>query len=127
MTASRYEVSDRTQPSATYLSRDDIESLITLGDDTVRVAHQLPGVATNEFSARPYVRGGATNELAVLIDGVRLVEPYHLRDFQGVFSVIDQRVVEQRSGARRRLPGRLRRRVERAHRHRAARADGARA
>jgi hypothetical protein len=94
VTASRYEVSNRTQPSATYLSRDDIESLATLGDDTIRVAQHLPGVATNEFSARPYVRGGATNELAVLIDGVRLVEPYHLRDFQGVFSVVDQRIVD---------------------------------
>ena len=40
------------------------------------------------------MRGGATNELAVLIDGVRIVEPYHLRDFQGVFSVVDQRIVD---------------------------------
>jgi outer membrane receptor protein involved in Fe transport len=94
VTASRYEVSSRTQPSATYLSRDDIESLVTLGDDTLRVAQHLPGVATNEFSARSYVRGGAANELAVLLDGIRLVEPYHLRDFQGVFSVVDQRIVD---------------------------------
>jgi hypothetical protein len=94
VTASRYDVSSRAQPSATYFSRDEVESLASLGDDTVRVAHQLPGVANNEFSARPYVRGGAANELAVLLDGVRLMEPYHLRDFQGVFSVIDQRIVD---------------------------------
>ncbi|HJR70096.1 MAG TPA: TonB-dependent receptor, partial [Gammaproteobacteria bacterium] len=94
VTASRYDVSSRAQPSATYFSRDEIESLASLGDDTVRVAHQLPGVANNEFSARPYVRGGAANELAVVLDGVRLIEPYHLRDFQGVFSIIDQRVVD---------------------------------
>lgn len=95
VTASRYEVSDRTQPSATSFSRDDIETFASLGGDTVRVAHRLPGVATNEFSARSYVRGGAANELAVLIDGVRIVEPYHLRDFQGVFSVVDQRIVDR--------------------------------
>jgi outer membrane receptor protein involved in Fe transport len=94
VTASRYEVSDRTQPSATSFSRDEIETFASLGGDTVRVAHRLPGVATNEFSARSYVRGGAANELAVLIDGVRIVEPYHLRDFQGVFSVVDQRIVD---------------------------------
>lgn len=94
VTASRYEVGSRAQPSATFFSRDEIESFASFGGDTVRVAHSLPGVATNEFSARPYVRGGAANELAVLVDGVRIVEPYHLRDFQGVFSVVDQRVVD---------------------------------
>jgi outer membrane receptor protein involved in Fe transport len=94
VTASRYEVGSRAEPSATYFSRDEIESLASLGDDTLRVAHHLPGVATNEFSARPYVRGGAPNELAVLLDGVRVVEPYHLRDFQAVFSVVDQRIVD---------------------------------
>lgn len=94
VTASRYDVSNRVQPSATYFSRAQIESLASLGADTMRVAHHLPGVANNGFSARPYVRGGAANELAVLLDGVRLVEPYHLRDFQGVFSAIDQRIVD---------------------------------
>jgi outer membrane receptor protein involved in Fe transport len=94
VTASRYEVGSRAEPSATYFSRDQIESLASLGDDTIRVAHHLPGVATNEFSARPYVRGGAANELAVLLDGIRIVEPYHLRDLQGVFSIVDQRVVD---------------------------------
>jgi outer membrane receptor protein involved in Fe transport len=94
VTASRYDVTSRAQPSATYFSRDEIESLASLGDDTVRVAHRMPGVANNEFSARPYVRGGAANEVAVLLDGVRLAEPYHLRDFQAVFSAIDQRIVD---------------------------------
>jgi hypothetical protein len=93
VSASRYDVSSNVQPSATYFSRDEIETLASLGDDTIRVAQRLPGVASNEFSARPYVRGGAANELAVVLDGVRLVEPYHLRDFQGVFSAVDQRIV----------------------------------
>ncbi len=92
--ASRYDVTNQLQPSAAYFSRDEIEALASIGDDTVRVAHRLPGVASNEFSARPYVRGGATNEFAVLLDGVRLIEPYHLRDFQGIVSAVDQRIVE---------------------------------
>jgi outer membrane receptor protein involved in Fe transport len=92
--ASRYDVSNDLQPSATYFSRDEIEALASLGDDTVRVAQRLPGVASNEFSARPYVRGGDTNEFAVLLDGVRLIEPYHFRDFQDIVSTVDQRVVD---------------------------------
>ena len=31
--------------------------------------------------------------MTVLLDGVELIEPFHLRDFQGVFSAIDPRVV----------------------------------
>jgi len=94
VTASRYDLATRAQPSTTDFSRDDIENFLTLGDDALRVAQRLPGVANNGFSARPYVRGGAPNEVAVHLDGVRLIEPYHLRDFQSVFSAIDQRIVE---------------------------------
>lgn len=94
VTASRYDLDSRAQPSTADFSREDIENFLTLGDDALRVAQRLPGVANNGFSARPYMRGGAPNEVAVFLDGVRLVEPYHLRDFQSVFSAIDQRIVE---------------------------------
>ncbi len=93
VTASRYDVRNEVQPSASYFTRDQIESLGELGADTLRTVHRLPGVATNEFSSRSHVRGGAVDEMAVLFDGVRLVEPYHLRDYEAVFSAIDQRLV----------------------------------
>jgi len=94
VTASRYDLATRAEPSTSDFSREDIENFLTLGDDALRVSHRLPGVANNGFSARPYMRGGAPNEVAVLFDGVRLVEPYHLRDFQAVFSAVDQRIVD---------------------------------
>jgi outer membrane receptor protein involved in Fe transport len=94
VTASRYDLDNRAQPSTADFSREDIENFLTLGDDALRVAQRLPSVASNGFSARPYMRGGAANEVAVLFDGVRLIEPYHLRDFQAVFSAIDQRIVD---------------------------------
>jgi outer membrane receptor protein involved in Fe transport len=95
VTASRYDVANEVRPSATYFSQQEVESLPLLGDDTLRVAQRLPGVTGNGFSARPYVRGGGPDEVAVLLDGVRLVEPYHLRDFQAVFSAVDQRIVDR--------------------------------
>jgi outer membrane receptor protein involved in Fe transport len=94
VTASRYDLENRAQPSTADFSREDIENFLTLGDDALRVAQRLPGVANNGFSARPYMRGGAPNEVAVHLDGVRLIEPYHLRDFQSVFSAIDERIVD---------------------------------
>ncbi len=95
VTASRYDVANDVRPSATYFSQEEVESLPLLGDDTLRVAQRLPGVTGNGFSARPYVRGGGPDEVAVFLDGVRLVEPYHLRDFQAVFSAVDQRIVDR--------------------------------
>lgn len=94
VTASRYDVASDVLPSAAYFSRAEVENLPLFGDDTLRVAQRLPGVTGNGFSARPYVRGGAADEVAVLLDGVRLAEPYHLRDFQSVFSAVDQRIVD---------------------------------
>jgi hypothetical protein len=93
VTASRYDLRQSVEPSATSFSRDEIETLAEIGDDTVRVAHRLPGIASNEFSARSHVRGGATDEMTVMLDGMRLTEPYHVRDYQAVFSAIDPRIV----------------------------------
>jgi outer membrane receptor protein involved in Fe transport len=94
VTASRYDLESRAQPSTADFSREDIQNFLTLGNDALRVAQRLPGVVSNGFSSRPYMRGGAANEVAVHFDGVRLIEPYHLRDFQAVFSTIDERIVE---------------------------------
>src|SRR6185436_5565854 len=88
-----YDVIKEIQPSSAFFSREQIENLSELGDDTMRVAHRLPGIASNEFSARSHVRGGAVDETVVIFDGLKLMEPFHLRDYQSIFSAIDQRVV----------------------------------
>lgn len=93
VSASRYDVANDIQPSARYFSREEIESMAVLGNDTLRVTHRIPGVAATEFSARAHVRGGAADEMTVVLDGMELIEPYHLRDYQSVFSAIDQRIV----------------------------------
>ena len=93
VTASRYDLSDASQPSSAYFSRDDIERFSEIGNDALRVVHRLPGIAASELSSRSHVRGGATDETTVILDGVKLIEAFHLRDYQSVFSAIDQRIV----------------------------------
>jgi outer membrane receptor protein involved in Fe transport len=93
VTASRYDLHNELRPSASYFSQEQIENLAELGDDALRAAHRLPGIATNEFSSRSHVRGGAADEMTVILDGMKLFEPFHLRDYQSVFSAIDQRIV----------------------------------
>ncbi len=61
------------------------------GDDAVRALPFLPGVAANDTSAQFSVRGGLPRDTRFLLDGVEIVEPYHLKDYQGVFSIIDPR------------------------------------
>ena len=64
------------------------------GSDPLRVLNRLPGMASIGISARPRVRGGLPDELLIRIDGVELFDPYHLADFQGLFSAIDDRAVD---------------------------------
>jgi hypothetical protein len=93
VTASRYDLQREIQPSTSFFSGEQIERLSGLGDDPLRVAQHVPGVAADEFSARSHVRGGDTDEMAVVLDGMTLLEPYHLRDYESVFSAVDQRIV----------------------------------
>ena len=82
-------------------TRDDVNRLPHLSDDLFRAVSRLPGVATGDFSADFHVRGGERTELLVLIDGLRVYDPYHLKDFQNVFSIFDSNAtgsVEMTSG-----------------------------
>ncbi len=55
--------------------------------DVFRTIQYLPGVqSTGDVSARYYVRGSASNENLVLLNGVTLYNPFHAL---GIFSVID--------------------------------------
>ena len=93
VSSSRYSVRDF------YGSRTDFDSaqlgeVAEVGGDAMRVVNRLPGVAGVGVSAKPYVRGGANDELLVLFDGVELIEPFHLKDFQSVFSGLNPSVVD---------------------------------
>jgi len=79
---------DRSVSSAT-LSTEDIAVLPQLGEDIYRTITRLPGMATSEYSARFWVRGGPEKELLTRFDGVDLLEPFHLKDFDGALSIID--------------------------------------
>jgi outer membrane receptor protein involved in Fe transport len=62
-------------------------------DDLYRAVKRLPGAAGGDVTAKINVRGGEQDELLVVLDGLELYEPFHLKDFQSVFSIIDSEAV----------------------------------
>jgi len=80
----------REQPTAAVaLDRKEISELPHFGDDLYRAITVLPGTSGGDFSARFAVRGGLYDETLVTLDDQELMEPFHLKDFQGIFSIID--------------------------------------
>ena len=71
------------------LDRVQLETTPQVGEDIYRAMSRLPGVAADDFSAKFSVRGATGDELFVTLDGLPLVEPFHLRDLSNALSIID--------------------------------------
>jgi hypothetical protein len=76
-----------------FLSRTEVERLPHLSEDLFRAAALLPGNSGGDISAPFYVRGGESDEILLLVDGLEIYEPFHLKDFQSLFSIIDSKAV----------------------------------
>lgn len=93
VSASHYQLVREPTPSVTSMTAADLQLLPDLGDDPLRAVGRLPGTASSELSAKTNVRGGEVDETLVRFDDLRLHNPFHLKDFQSVFSSIDPGVI----------------------------------
>ena len=93
VSASQYELMRDPGPSINSMSAADLDQLPDLADDPMRAVARLPGTASDGYTAKANIRGGESDETLVQFDGVRLHNPFHLKDFQSLFSTIDPAIV----------------------------------
>lgn len=93
VSASLHRLEYAAPGSYTSLTRELADRVPAASEEAVRLATHLPGVASDGLSARSHVRGGDENEVLFLYDGLRLYEPYHLKDFQNVATILNASAV----------------------------------
>lgn len=78
----------QVQPSAIVINQHELRSMPAVVQvDVFRSLAGLPGVvSTSDVSTQFYVRGGAGDQNAILLDGMRVYSPYHAL---GLFSIFD--------------------------------------
>jgi hypothetical protein len=92
--ASRYEISRDISPSQFSIDRRTIQNMPDIGEDPIRVTQRLPGTAASGASAVAHFRGGEESEIGIMLNGQWLFDPFHIRDYQNIFSAIDARAIE---------------------------------
>jgi outer membrane receptor protein involved in Fe transport len=92
--ASRYSMEGQGIADPRRLTSSDIDSVPGSHDDALRALKALPGLASNA-SGRPYIRGSLADDVLVRYDGITLLDPFHLKNFQSLISAIDPAGVER--------------------------------
>jgi outer membrane receptor protein involved in Fe transport len=81
--------------AAAEFDHEEIDRLPHLADDLMRAISRLPAATADDFSARINLRGGTREETAVYLDGLKLIDPFHLKDLQGALSIVDSNLIDR--------------------------------
>jgi hypothetical protein len=95
VTPSRFGVADERIGVAASLTSAELETLPQIGDDLYRSIARLPGLAADDFTAAFWVRGAPNSETLARLDGVELIEPFHLKDVEGALSIVDPATIRR--------------------------------
>ena len=90
ITPSRFAIMGQAAHTRQTLTEEEIQTISHVGEDVYRAIVRLPGISGNDYSAKFTVRGGEHEEVLVLLDGLELNDPFHLKDISGgVLSIVD--------------------------------------
>lgn len=93
VSASRYEILRDMLEAPSFISQRTIQQLPLLGEDPLRAVQRLPGNASGGASAKSHLRGSTEQDTGLVLNGQRLLDPFHVRDFHNLFSAIDSRAI----------------------------------
>jgi len=94
ISASRYEILSELAASRFSIDQRTIQKMPDIGEDPMRVVQRLPGTAASGASAKTHFRGGEDDEIGIMLNGHGLFDPFHIRDYNSIFSAIDSRAIE---------------------------------
>jgi outer membrane cobalamin receptor len=94
VTPGNYSIMGSERSLRQTLTSEDIK-IMGWAEDVTRAIQKVPGISANDFSAKFNVRGGDVDEVLVLLDGMRIYNPFHQKDFGGgLFSTVDIETID---------------------------------
>lgn len=94
VTSSLHRLQYAQSGKQTYLDRELATRIPAAAEEAVRITSRLPGTAGGGISSRNHIRGGEVNEVLFLLDGLRLYEPFHLKDFQSIATIVNSNAID---------------------------------
>ncbi len=95
VTPGNFSIAQNQPATGQAIEKERITSLPATLDDICRVLQIMPGVSfSDDFSAHFHVRGGKQSENLILLDGIEIFDPYHLKDVGGAVGVMNLDLID---------------------------------
>jgi outer membrane receptor protein involved in Fe transport len=98
VTPGQFSIAQDQSTKQQVIEKERIAAMPATLDDIYRVIQIMPGVTfSDDYSAHFHVRGGRQNENLILLDGIEIYDPYHLKDIGGAVGVMNMDIIDNMS------------------------------
>ncbi|MCI0495855.1 TonB-dependent receptor [candidate division KSB1 bacterium] len=95
VTPGNFSIAQSQSTKQQAIEKERITAIPATLDDIYRVLQMMPGVTfSDDFSAHFHVRGGKQKENLILLDGIEIYDPYHLKNVGGAVGVMNMDIID---------------------------------
>jgi len=95
VTPGNFSITQSQSAKQQAIEKERIAAIPATLDDIYRVLQIMPGVTfSDDFSAHFHVRGGKQKENLILLDGIEIYDPYHLKNVGGAVGVMNIDIID---------------------------------